>query len=120
MHSTLVPAQPGGGVVDEEVVLLEEQLATAHADIERLEARLAEADRSIVEVTSLRSQLSAMQSESNERDARLKGLTAQIENLTGQIDNAREQSRTDAVRYRQLILAHEPDLPADLVAGETI
>jgi hypothetical protein len=106
--------------VDEEVVLLEEQLATAHADIERLEARLGEAERRSAEATELRLQVDTLQAEATERTAFAASLQAQVESLEAQIGEARERSRSDALRYRDLVLGHEPDLPADLVFGNSI
>jgi hypothetical protein len=106
--------------VDEEVVLLEEQLAIAHADIERLEARLVDADRRAGAAAELGVQLAALQAAAGEREATVEALQAQIAGLEGQISAAEAQSRAGAGRYRELVLAHEPDLPVELVFGESI
>ena len=89
--------------MDEEVVLLEEQLASAHADVERLQALLTEAEEA---TTRAASETEAVR---NELDA-----------LRGELASAVEDGRTAAQRYREAVLAAEPGLPADLVAGESV
>ena len=103
--------------VDEEVVLLEEQLATAHADVERLESRLAEAEALAAtreaEVGELRRHMEASRRELAARDAALE------EERQGRA-GAEERARTAAQRYREAVLAREPDLPAELVSGASV
>jgi hypothetical protein len=110
--------------VDEEVVLLEEQLAAAHSDIERLEARLAESEAKATsreaDAAELRRQLSALEGSLAERDAAIATHTARLVETEALLEQKRDASRSDAARYRDLILRHEPELPADLVAGDTI
>ena len=45
---------------------------------------------------------------------------AELETLRSRIDAGSVQAQTDAERYRSLVLAHEPDLPAELVSGDSI
>jgi chromosome segregation ATPase len=103
--------------VDEEVVLLEEQLSAAHADIRSLEARLAAAESKAsgheTEAAELRDRLDAVQREVEERDG---VIATQSETIATAIERARQ----DATRYREVALAREPDLPADLVHGDTV
>ena len=103
--------------VDEEVVLLEEQLAAAHGDVERLQARLEEAEAKATsmetEASDARCQLVAASAAASERDAMSAALEARIADVE-------EQAGRDAVRYRDLLLASEPDLPAELVLGDTV
>jgi regulator of replication initiation timing len=93
--------------MDEEVVLLEEQLATAHADIERLQTQMAE--------------LAALDSR---RDGELQTLRSQLEASRTEGDAARSelaaQSREALGRYREAVLQREPQLPAELVTGDTV
>jgi chromosome segregation ATPase len=110
--------------MDEEVVLLEEQLAAAHADIERLQARLAESEaRSATreaDALELKRRLDTASEQAAERDSALSAQEGEIEALRERLDTVSTRSQADAQRYRGLVLAHEPDLPADLVAGASI
>jgi chromosome segregation ATPase len=110
--------------MDEEVVLLEEQLAAAHADIERLETRLAEVEAQAAtretEIGGLRRDLEAARGEIAEREAVLASHAAEIDSLHAQVAEADERSRLAAARYREAVLEREPELPADLVGGETV
>ncbi|MPZ50716.1 MAG: hypothetical protein GEU75_15695 [Dehalococcoidia bacterium] len=103
--------------MDEEVVLLEEQLASAHADIERLQSHLSEAEAQAAsrdaELTEARRGLEAAQGE-------LAARTVDLESLRTLAGETRAQAIAAAQRYRDTVLAHEPHLPADLVGGETI
>lgn len=103
--------------MDEEVVLLEEQLATLQADVESLQNRLADAEARAAgreaDVTRLRAQLA-------ERDTAIAGHSAEAESLRSALTSAEERSRGAAARYRDVLLAREPDLPADLVSGDTV
>lgn len=110
--------------MDEEVVLLEEQLAAAHADIERLQARLADSEALSSTHAStahdLRRQLDAVGQQIIERDGVLTTQATELEALRSKLDAGSLQAQTDAERYRSLVLAHEPDLPAELVSGDSI
>lgn len=110
--------------MDEEVVLLEEQLASAHADIERLQTRLAEVEATAssreAEAVDLRRQLDAAKEELADRDAALSTQAADNEALASAGAAAAERAKTAAQRYREAVLTREPELPADLVVGETV
>ncbi len=103
--------------MDEEVLLLEEQLAAAHADIERLQTALSEAEARAATgesaLTDLRRQLAA----AGERET---ATAAEVEALRQAVAAADARGASAAARYREAVLAHEPSLPADLVAGETV
>ena len=110
--------------VEEEVALLEEQLASAHADVERLQEQLAEANaRAESRETAgaeLKQQLSEARNLLAERDEALSTRTGEVEELRGTLAGAQEGARVAAARYRDLLLAAEPQLPSDLVAGDSI
>jgi len=100
-----------------EISQIQEELDAARAEIERLEreaanaaARAGEAE---AEAASLRSQLSAANDEAT-------ALAAESEGLRAQLAEASERDRASAAAYRELLLRHEPSLPADLVGGETV
>lgn len=110
--------------VDEEVVLLEEQLAAAHADVERLQAEMADLTarqtQHEAEALDLRGQLEASRAEA---EAARSEATARADELAqlGESAAAAEAQGHEAVqRYRAVLLEREPQLPADLVTGESI
>jgi hypothetical protein len=109
--------------MDEEVVLLEEQLATATADIERLQALLADAEARAAtreaDAAELKRQLDAAYRELEDREVVGRAHAAEIEALRGELNDADGRLRSAAGRYRDIILTHEPELPAELVGGET-
>jgi chromosome segregation ATPase len=111
-------------VVDEEVVLLEEQLAAAHGDIERLQARLAEAEALASgreqESANLRRQLEASNQALSASESAVQSQTAEAETLRVSLEDANVQAREAISRYRTAVLAQEPELPADLISGETV
>ena len=111
-------------MVDEEVVLLEDQLAAAHADIERLQARLSEAEAESSarqkDATDLRKQLEVSKQALATSDARVESQSAESETLRGLLEGTAGQVREAVGRYREAILAQEPELPADLIAGDTL
>jgi regulator of replication initiation timing len=110
--------------VDEEVVLLEEQLATAHADVERLQSQLADltarqADRE-AEVQQLRLQLEASRAETEAAQSQASSHAEEMERLSESIAAVEAQGRDAVQRYREVVLEREPQLPADLVIGDSI
>ncbi|HEU0072588.1 MAG TPA: hypothetical protein VFS30_01115 [Dehalococcoidia bacterium] len=110
--------------MDEEVVLLEEQLATAHADVERLQSQLADltarqAERE-AEVQQLRGQLEASRAEAEAVRSQASTQAEELERLSESIAAAEAQGRDAVQRYREVVLEREPQLPADLVNGDSI
>lgn len=96
---------------------LEEQLADAQAEVERLQRSAANAnaraDHAIAEATMLRGDVLT----ATEASAAVAADAAQVRN---EIETANEQSRAAAHRYRDLVLRTEPSLPADLIAGDSV
>lgn len=103
--------------MDEEMVLLEEQLTAAQNDIEQLQAQLADAEARdatrAAEVSELRRQLSA-------REESLAAQSIELEDLRSAVTEVQAASREAVERVRQSILEREPDLPQELVTGETV
>lgn len=110
--------------VEEEIALLEEQLAAAHADIERLQeevanasakARTAEADGA-----GIRRQLEAARLELAQHEDAAAEREREIAALREGVVAADERASGAAARYRELMLAAEPALPAELVNGDSV
>jgi hypothetical protein len=103
--------------VDEEVVLLEEQLAAAHAEVERLTLRLADAEAL---AATRAEEVERLGRDLGEREARLEAQSQEGDALRSALERATEQAGAAAQRYREAALAREPDLPADLIAGDSV
>jgi hypothetical protein len=99
--------------VEEEVVLLEEQLAAAHTEIERLQARLADTETAAAEAGTLRRELAELKTRATQQ-------AADLESLRAALAEAEAGARAAAARYREAVLGREPQLPADLVSGDTV
>ncbi len=110
--------------VEEEIALLEEQLANAHADIERLQEQVAEASARVSqhesEAAGLRRELASAREAAAERSAAISAQTDEIAGLRSSLAEAGERTRAAAGRYRDLLLITEPALPADLVEGDSL
>ena len=81
---------------EEELAELNEQLAAARSDIERLQAEAADAQ------------------------ARAAAATEDTDALRIQLDDASERERANAARYREIVVSSDPTLPAELIDGDTI
>src|SRR3954467_5239370 len=98
---------------DEEVMLLEEQLATAQADIERLEAALADATALAAThesaATVAKRELASVRTGPDRRPSGENGGgpdgSAEVESLRAALATAEERARLAAARYRETALA---------------
>ena len=91
----------------EELAALQEQLADARAEVERLQRDAANA---VAEAAFLRDDVRAS------HDA-VAAAAAEAATLREQIDAATQRAQAAAERYRDLVVRTEPALPADLIAG---
>jgi DNA repair exonuclease SbcCD ATPase subunit len=102
---------------DEERAVLEEELAEAHAELEALRATAADRE---ARAAHLESELAALREELE--TARAEG-EAQAQELASERERAatlEAQVRHAAGRYRSLVLERSPELPDELVAGESV
>ena len=110
--------------VDEEVVSLEEQLAAAHADVERLQSQMADLtarqSQHDAELQELRGQLETSRGEAESARNEATGHAEEVERLRESVVTAEAQGKEAVRRYRDAMLEREPQLPADLVAGDSI
>ncbi len=91
----------------EELAVLQEQLADARAEVERLQRDAANA---VAEAAFLRDDVRTS------HDAAA-AAAADAASLREQVDAATQRAQTAAERYRDLVVRTEPALPADLIAG---
>ena len=96
---------------------LQEELAEARAELERLQVSAADGEARAAHLESqqgrLQEELAQARSEAEARDQELTGLREQAEALQDRV-------RSSAQRYRELALEHSPELPQELVAGDTV
>jgi chromosome segregation ATPase len=110
--------------VDEEVVLLEEQLASAHADVQRLESQVADlqarASQGQIELRELKGQLEAARSQRAALEAERGAQAEELARLRGSVEAAQANGREAVMRFREAALEREPELPSDLIGGESV
>jgi chromosome segregation ATPase len=103
--------------MSEDMTDLQEELASARAEIERLEVTLADREARALhldsQLSALRGELTLARDEAQARDHELAALSERAAALE-------TQSRAAAGRYRSLALERSPELPEELVAGETV
>ena len=85
---------------------LREQLEAARSQIARLEAAATDAG--------------ALRTALDEANARVETATGETSALRTQIEQSSARERTAAGRYRELALRAEPDLPAEMIAGDSV
>jgi DNA repair exonuclease SbcCD ATPase subunit len=111
-------------VTDEEIAALQDELAEAQTEVDRLqtmaadrEARAAHLEETLAQLREEQSQLSASLGEAQAqlaaRDEELAALRQEAEALQASLKAA-------AGKYRDAVLASRPEVPPDLVGGETV
>jgi len=94
----------------EELAALEDQLAAARTEIERLPVEAAAA---VAGAETLRAELHASLDASAAQ-------AADAAALREELDAANGRERADAARYREALLRGNPSLPAELLAGDSV
>jgi len=104
-------------MTDDEMETLREELAAARAEIERLQVTAADREARAAHLEStaagLRDELASAKAALAEREAE----TASLRQV---VDEGRASLLAAVQRYRDVSLASQPDLPAELVTGETL
>jgi len=111
-------------VTDEEIAALQDELAEAQTEVDRLqtiaadrEARAAHLEETLAQLREEHSQLSASlgeaQAQLGARDDELAALRQEAEALQASLKAA-------AGKYRDAVLASRPEVPPDLVSGDTV
>jgi chromosome segregation ATPase len=109
----------------------DERLAEAQAEVERLQSQTADAE---ARAAHLEEQNNALQRELEEAQGRVAALEEELAaarteaeakhelvlSLEGQVEELRGALTAAAERYRELLLASNPEVPGDLVRGESI
>ena len=111
-------------MTDEEIAALQDELTEAQTEVDRLqtiaadrEARAAHLEETLAQLQEEQSRLSASlreaQAQFAARDEELAALHQEVEALQGGLKAA-------AGKYRDALLASRPEVPPDLVGGETV
>ena len=102
---------------NEDVAKLEEELAEARAELEALRKstadRAARAGHLEAQMTELRAELSSAREAAQAHEGELSAANERAAALE-------ERVRSDAQRYRELVLRQSPELPEELVGGESV
>ena len=102
---------------EEELTQLEEQLAEARAELEALETTVADREARAahleLQIAGVREELSVAQAGIEARDTELATQRERSDALESAV-------RGSAQRYRALALERSPELPEELVSGDTI
>ncbi len=102
---------------DDELTVVQEELMAAQAEVERLE--LASADRE-ARAAHLEGQLSELRQELGQSQSAVEARGQELDGAREQVETLRSQVRSSAQRYREAALLQSPELPGELVTGETV
>jgi hypothetical protein len=99
---------------EEELQDLQDELSAARAELDRLQSTAADREARAAhlesELTALREELSAAREQAE----------SQASELRAQNESLAQEVRGSALRYRELLLQHAPELPEELITGESV
>jgi chromosome segregation ATPase len=121
----------GNEMSDDEVALLQEQLGEARGEVERLQMAAADSEARALHLEEIgretRSWLETVEGELASERQRSDELSGQLEGSQTELAARQEETQelhasllAAAGKYREALLAAVPELPEELVAGETI
>lgn len=104
-------------MASDDIIALQEELAEARAELEQLQAAVADREARAAHLESQRAELKEqLEQARREIEAREREQAEQRERIEGLEAAIRRSAR----RYRELALEQAPELPAELVAGDTV
>jgi uncharacterized phage infection (PIP) family protein YhgE len=111
-------------VTDEEIAALQDELVEAQTEVDRLqtmaadrEARAAHLEETLAQLREEHGQLSASL---NEAQAQLAARDDELAALRQEAEALQASLKAAAGKYRDAVLARRPEVPPDLVGGETV
>jgi chromosome segregation ATPase len=111
-------------VTDEELTALEERLAEAEAEVQRLQTTAADREARAAHLENLSAAqtetLAQTKTELASRDEELAALREEIAAARSEAEELRAGLRSAAEKYRTAVLASRAEVPPDLVSGETV
>jgi len=109
--------ESGSPPTAEELAGLQEQLAESRMEVERLQRDATDAEArttaAVAEAAGLRNQLEAAQTSQGSAEV-------DAQSAREYVQAAEERLRAAAAKYRELVVRTEPELPADLIAGDDV
>jgi DNA repair exonuclease SbcCD ATPase subunit len=110
--------------LQEELTGLSAELEEARAEIERLQATTADREARALHLDELnaqiREQVSAAQADLVARQEELEALNGQLSAVQAENQDLHARLQAAAGKYRQVLLAAAPEVPEELVTGESI
>jgi hypothetical protein len=110
----VVTGKPPDGA---DLAAMQEQLTEARAEVERLQSQTADAEAraltAVAEAAALRGELAAAH---EERES----AAGEAQSARTYLEAAEARLRTAAEKYRDLVVKTEPELPAELIAGDDV
>ena len=111
-------------VTDEEAAALEERLAEAGVEVDRLQTMAADREARAVHLEGVSAAqaeaLAQAKAEVASRDEQLAAMGDELAAARSEAEGLRASLRSAAERYRQAVLASQSEVPPDLVSGETV
>jgi chromosome segregation ATPase len=116
---------------DDEVAMLQEQLTEARAEVERLQMAAADAEARALHLeeanVEVRGRLEAVEGDLAAQRQRLGEVSEQLAGSQAELATRQEETQelharlqAAAGKYREVLLAAAPELPEEMVAGESI
>jgi DNA repair exonuclease SbcCD ATPase subunit len=109
---------------EEELSELQERLAEAQAEVERLQTTAADREARAAHVeeqnAQLRRDLEEAHGALSTAEEQATAHQERVAGLEGELSTAREQVGEASARYRQALLSASPEVPADMVTGESV
>lgn len=102
---------------DEELVAVQEELAEARTELGRIETQAADAEGRAAE---LESQLTELRERAGQAETAAEGNERELAAAAERTEALEAQVKSAAERYRTVALERSPELPEELVAGETV
>jgi hypothetical protein len=108
--------------MDEEMELstLQDALEESRAEVERLQTLVADREAQNVQLRQSLAEAQQAAAAPQELQARYDALAGEADGLRQGLTAAQEEARTAAGKYREAVLAGAPELPPELVTGESV
>jgi chromosome segregation ATPase len=111
-------------VTDEKIAALQDELAEAKTEVDRLQTMTADREAQAAHLEETRAQLQEQQSQVSdslrEAQAQLAVRDEEMTTLRQEMEALQASLKATAGKYRSALLASQPEVPPDLVSGETV
>ena len=104
-------------MTDEEIAALQDELAEAKTEVDRLQTMAADRE---AQAAHLEETLAQLQEEQSQLCASLNETQAHLATRDEEMAALQASVQAAASKYRSALLASQPEVPPDLVSGETV